>query len=153
MKLHIARLLAAVLFPFLMTGHSRQSNFQGIVHDAAGAVLPGAAVIVQRWEWDPSTKHARLVTQPPVYTDDHGRFSVYLPFGFYDVFVSFIGLEPVAKKVEVKPVTPTNLDCELELSPVTPITGGLRVYPTGPKAEMPGPRTRSSRGCIDRGPQ
>lgn len=152
MKFCIVRLFVVVLAAAMTGAGTMPANFQGIVHDPAGAMLPGAAIIVQRWEWDRTTSHARLISQPPIYTDNEGRFSVHLPPGLYDVFVSFIALEPVAKKFEIKAVTPTNLDCNLELSSVTPTAGGLQIFSESPQSNLRRPTTGPSGGCVDRGP-
>jgi hypothetical protein len=149
MRLCMLRFLGIVLAVDLASGGVGPENFRGVVRDAAGGGLPGASVLVQRWEWDRSTKRPRLVSTPPVQTDDEGGFSVYLPPGLYDVFVSYIAMEPVAVKVEIKPVTPTNLDCRLELSPLAPTAGPLEVAPEQPRSSVLEPPPSS---CVARGP-
>jgi len=149
MRFCILRFLGVVLAVALPSGGVPAENFRGLVRDAAGGGLPGASVLVQRWEWDHSTKRPRLVSTPPIQTDDEGRFSVYLPPGLYDVFVSYPVMEPVARKVEIKPVTPTNLDCRLELSPLAPTAGPLEVAPEQPRSSVLEPPPSS---CVARSP-
>lgn len=81
MRLCMLRFLGIVLAVDLASGGVGPENFRGAVRDAAGGGLPGASVLVQRWDWDRSTKRPRLVSTPPVQTDDEGRFSIYSPPG------------------------------------------------------------------------
>ncbi len=150
MRLHTLLLfvLALTIAPLAPRG-DMPATLRGVVRDPAGGGLYGASVLVQRWGWDRSLRQARLISQPPMRTDDEGRFSVYLPPGLYDVFISYIAMEPVAKKIEIRSVTPTNLDCRLELSPLTP-TVEVRSEISLPNVAQPLPS--SFPGCVERRP-
>lgn len=79
-------------------------GFWGSVADNAGGSIPNSRVIVH---WDPvaagdsakdednvGLKEDRIAT-----TDSRGEFSLYLPPGVYDVFVSAAGFNPHCDKV------------------------------------------------------
>jgi hypothetical protein len=142
-------ILVPLLLPLLAGPGPVPFNFAGIIRDPTGAGLSGASVVVERWEWDRSMRYPRAIAEPVVRTDEEGRFSAYLPPGLYDVFVSYPSMEPVAKKIEIKAVESTNLDCTLELSSLAPTAGGLEIGPHTLQARAVPPARSSRNGCVD----
>ncbi len=96
------------------------TNFRGVVRDPASSAFPETTIFVQRWDWDMESKQFRAFNPPPIHIDSNGKFATYLPPGVYDVFVSSYWGEPIALKVEVAPTTPTELECDFQLSPLIP---------------------------------
>ena len=133
MPFHTSRCLVTVLAACVASSGAMPENFRGVVRDPSGAGLPSASVLVQSWEWKDSAKHPRPFSKPPIpiQTDGEGRFSVNLPSGLYDVFVSHPVMDPVALKVKIAPTTQTNLGCDLQLSPLVPTADPLLVSPGG----------------------
>ena len=113
----LAAVFVIMLWRSFASAAPMTANLRGVVRDAAGGGLPGAAVLVQRWEWEGSVKPTpRLVTMPLIYTDGEGRFSAYLPPGLYDVLVSHAVMEPVAKKIKIEPGKLATFECQVQLS-------------------------------------
>lgn len=97
------------------------ATFSGAVVDSEGAVIAGAHVVIH---WDPSgsnyLKDNPGIKQDMILTTDaNGSFSLDLPPGFYDVFVSSISFSPYCEKVRIKGDTSQRFKAKLKLSPVT----------------------------------
>ncbi len=151
MRLSCVLVLAVVLMTTsLAYGADVTCPLGGLVRDATGAGLSGAVVIVQNWDLPPPMKHPRVISHPVIRTDSEGRFCVNLPPGLYDMSVSYIAMEPVATKVEIKSAAPTKLDCRLELSRLTPTAGPLKVISNATQSSGPPPPSSSSGACVDR---
>src|ERR1700722_13929640 len=97
------------------------TTISGTVRDSEGAVISKAQVIVH---WDPSgsnyLKDNLGIKQDIVATtDSNGHFSVELPPGFYDVFVTAMAFTPHCDKVRLKDKEARKYDVKLKISPVT----------------------------------
>lgn len=91
----------------------------GVVRDGSGAILPDASILIQHWQPDPNNlSRVVAVTEPIIYADNQGRFSVDLPAGLYDVFIAYPSLSPWARLVKVSPGKTSSFDCELAFSPL-----------------------------------
>ena len=88
---------------------SQNSGLSGTVVDQVEhAPIRNVCVLVHRNEG----------TDVHVRTDPGGRYSVQVPSGLYDVFVSAGGFAPSCRKVEIKPDGMTNFDAALHASEV-----------------------------------
>jgi Carboxypeptidase regulatory-like domain len=82
-----------------------QSKITGQVTDSEGAALANSRVLVH---WDSSGSTVDLADNIGskedviVVTDASGNYSVSVPPGFYDLFVSAMAFTPTAAKVRVK---------------------------------------------------
>ena len=96
-------------------------TFSGTLRDPSGAAIANAHVIVH---WDPSGSNylkdnLGIAQDINATTDSQGRFTVNLPPGFYDVFVSAMAFAPHCEKVRIKDKDLTTYEAKLNLSPVT----------------------------------
>src|SRR5258707_78533 len=93
-------LLALLFIPAVVSAQT----FKGTVTDPGGAVLSRVRVLIH---WDPSggnqvPDNIGIKDDVVTVTNNDGEFSVNLPSGFYDVFLSFMAFEPEARKIRVK---------------------------------------------------
>lgn len=83
-----------------------QSAISGQVSDSEGAAIRNGRVLTH---WDPAGSSTGLSDNIGIkqdvtaITDSNGKYSVSVPAGFYDVFVSGTAFTPTAAKVRVKP--------------------------------------------------
>jgi hypothetical protein len=97
------------------------ATLSGTVRDSKGAVIPRAHVVVH---WDSAgsnylkdnigTKEDKITT-----TDANGEYSLDLPPGFYDVFISAAAFSPHCEKVRLNGKGTKRLEVKLKVSPVT----------------------------------
>jgi hypothetical protein len=112
-------LIASVM---LLTASSLQAaTLSGTVRDSEGAAIAKAHVIIH---WDPSgsnyLKDNIGIKQDVTATSDaNGEFSLNLPAGFYDVFVSAMSFSPHCDKVRLKGDETKKYEVTLNVSPVT----------------------------------
>jgi hypothetical protein len=118
MELYSFALSTIVLLASLGSGPAPTGTLRGVVRDPSGAVIPGAAILVQHWKRATSTSRPAPSIEPYVYADPQGSFSVHLAPGGYDVFISYPAFSPSAKEVIIEPSKVTPLDCELVISPL-----------------------------------
>ena len=85
------------------------------VEDATGAIIPGASIRLQHWEYDHG-QHARLVQDVTVTTDAQRHMSGELQPGVYDLFVSASAFEPVAKSVKIESGKQTQVISKLKMN-------------------------------------
>jgi len=100
---------------------ARAATLSGTVRDSEGAVIPNAHVVVH---WDPSGSNylkdnIGIKQDVAATTDSSGQFSVELPPGFYDVFVTAMAFTPHCDKVRVKNKESRAYEVKLKISPVT----------------------------------
>jgi Carboxypeptidase regulatory-like domain len=88
----------------------------GTVLDSQGAVIPKAYVVV-RWDsvgLDGVKDNVGTNENKTTTTDETGHFSLELPLGVYDIFVSSAGFSPRCSKITLK--TQDGLRYEVRLS-------------------------------------
>ncbi len=100
---------------------TRAGTFSGTVRDSDGAVISNAHVVIH---WDPSGSNylkdnLGIKQDVEATTDSSGQFSVELPPGFYDVFVTAMAFTPHCDKVRVKNKESRAYEVKLKISPVT----------------------------------
>ncbi|MBV9300522.1 MAG: carboxypeptidase regulatory-like domain-containing protein [Acidobacteriaceae bacterium] len=107
--------LFVLLSALVMSGDLAPGTLTGVVRDPTGAVIPGAAVLIQHWALKDG--HPRnAVNEPLIYADSNGGFTLQLPPGVYDVFVSFPGFSPRAHEARIEPSKQASLNFELPFS-------------------------------------
>jgi hypothetical protein len=119
----LIRLLACGFAIALFTSAVPPANgkLSGSVTDQNGAALSEAFVVVH---WDPSGSTVGLASNIGISHDlnlqsgKDGGYSVDLPPGFYDVFVSSMAFTPSCQKVRVWPGESTTFSPKLAVSPV-----------------------------------
>jgi carboxypeptidase family protein len=98
---------------------TRAGTFSGTVRNSEGAVISNAHVVIH---WDPSGSNylkdnLGIKQDVEATTDSSGHFSLELPPGFYDVFVTAMAFTPHCDKVCLK--EKETYDVKLKVSPVT----------------------------------
>lgn len=101
MKIKLLVALSALLF---ISSIASAETFKGTVTDPDGAVLSRARVLIH---WDPSggnqvPDNIGIENDIIAITNNNGEFSINLPTGFYDVFISFSAFQPEARKIRVR---------------------------------------------------
>jgi hypothetical protein len=98
-----------------------QSGITGQITDSEGAAVANARVLVL-WDSSGSTVGLRdnigTKQDVTVATDASGKYSVSVPPGFYDVFVSAEAFTPIAAKVRLKQGQPATLSVRLRVDPL-----------------------------------
>jgi hypothetical protein len=119
MRLHFVPIFAVALISASVAhGADATGTFRGVVRDPDGAIVADATILIQHWQLkDGSLSHPLPLREPLVYTDSQGRFSVQLPPGIYDVFISFPIFSPIAKQVRIEAGRKTKVKCDLRASP------------------------------------
>jgi hypothetical protein len=108
-----------------------QSVITGRVTDSLGAAIAKARVLVH---WDSSgskvglTDNIGTTEDLSVVTDANGNYSVTVPAGFYDVFVSAMAFTPSAAKVRVKQGQSTPFSTKLRADPLVTKELGHEIY-------------------------
>jgi hypothetical protein len=114
----LIRFAVLLLFSVVST---RAGTLSGTVRDSEGAVISNAHVVVH---WDSSGSNylkdnLGIKQDIAATTDSNGRFSVELPPGFYDVFVTAMAFTPHCDKIRLKDKEARTYDVKLKISPVT----------------------------------
>jgi len=109
--------LSAVLLLLMSAFASSATTLSGTVRDSQGAVIPKAHIVIH---WDPSGSNylgnnVGIKEDITLSTDSNGKFSLELPPGFYDVFVTATAFTPRCDKIRLKD-TPRTFDVKLKLS-------------------------------------
>lgn len=100
--MHSRQLLVLLLCFFCVSvaaAPSPSGTLRGHVTAPAGGGATAAQIRVLQWYF--VSGEPRTICDKVIYTDDDGNFSVQLPPGVYDVFVSRGDSEPVAKKLKI----------------------------------------------------
>jgi len=111
-------LLACVSFA---SGAPPQSGIDGKVADPLGAAIANARILIH---WDPAGSKVGLFDNVgvdhdvSVSTDEYGRYSINVPAGFYDVYVSAMAFTPTAVKVRLKVGKRSTYDSKLVPDPL-----------------------------------
>jgi hypothetical protein len=100
---------------------TKAATLSGTVRDSDGAVISNAHVIVH---WDPAGSdylkdNLGIRHDVDATTDSNGNFSIDLPPGFYDVFVTATAFTPHCDKIRLKDKQPRSYEVKLGISPVT----------------------------------
>ncbi len=104
---------------------------RGQITDSEGAAIANARVLVH---WDSSGSTLGLgdnigtKQDVIVVTDVSGDYSVNVPAGFYDVFVSAMSFTPTATKVRVKQGRPATFSTKLDVDPLVSKELGHDIY-------------------------
>ena|SRR6185312_752821 len=96
-----------------------REGLSGVITDPNGAILPEATIQVQHWKFASYGQHPQAACDSVTHSDQNGRFSVSLPPGSYDVFVSYPTMSPVAKKIQIAVGKYTLFNVELKFDPLT----------------------------------
>lgn len=97
--------LAVVFLCISFAAAQQESGITGKITDDQGAGIRNARVL---FHWDPAGSEVGLKDNIGIKqdvtatTDEDGKYSVDIPPGFYDVFVSSMAFTPTAAKVRVK---------------------------------------------------
>lgn len=130
----MSRSIGALVLVFLCVAWlsaDPQSAITGQIKDSGGAVLANARVL---FHWDSSGSKVGLTDNigtpedVSVMTDANGNYSVSVPAGFYDVFVSAIAFTPHAAKVRVKQGQRTAFSTKLRADPLVTRELGDEIY-------------------------
>jgi hypothetical protein len=89
-------------------------TLKGVVTGPSGELAHNAKVRVEQWYFDEGKPH--VLTEAVSFTGEKGEFSLSVPAGVYDVFVSAPTCEPVAKKVKVISGKGTSFNPKLRIS-------------------------------------
>jgi hypothetical protein len=100
---------------------TQAATLSGTVRDSEGAVIAKAHVVVH---WDEAGAvylgdNLGIKEDITVSTDSSGKFSVGLPPGFYDVFVTATAFAPHCEKIRLKEKQAKNVEVKLTISKVT----------------------------------
>lgn len=87
------------------TAAPSDTQLTGAVTDTLGGAISGAMILIH---WDPAGSQVGLESNVGIKqdtmltTDTRGNFSVQLPPGFYDLFVSATAFTPASRKIRLK---------------------------------------------------
>ncbi len=100
---------------------TKAATLSGTVRDSEGAVILNAHIIVH---WDPSganylKDNLGIKQDIAATTDSKGQFSLELPAGFYDVFVTATAFSPHCEKIRLRGKEAKTYEVKLKISPVT----------------------------------
>lgn len=121
LKAAVAFIIVLLTVPTALSSAQAVSMISGTVTDSEGAVISKAMILVH---WDPSGSQVGLKDNIGVKedlkttTDAVGRFSISVPPGFYDLFVSSMAFSPACRKVRVKADKPQEITIRLRVDPV-----------------------------------
>ena len=109
------------LFFFLCALTVDAATLSGTVRDSEGAVIAKAYIVVH---WDAAGanylgNNIGIKEDITVSSDSSGRFSLELPPGFYDIFVTATAFTPHCDKIRLRDKQATRIEVKLRLSPVT----------------------------------
>lgn len=115
------RNLLILTLVLLLGAFVQAATLSGTVRDSEGAVIAKAHVVVH---WDSSGSNylkdnIGIKEDITAMTDSNGEFSLDLPSGFYDVFVTAISFSPHCDKVRLKGNETKKYEAKLNVSPVT----------------------------------
>lgn len=114
-----------------------EPELRGTITDEAGASISGALILVH---WDSAgspglRSNVGIKEDMVVRTATDGSFSIDLPAGFYDVFVSSPAFSPVCRKVRILGRNTVNFNPRLPLDPLVTNELGDRFENSKPTTE------------------
>ena len=117
----IMRLLRFSALLLLAAVSTRAATLSGTVRDSERAVIANAHVIAH---WDPSGSNylpdnLGIRQDITATSDSKGQFSLELPPGFYDIFVTATAFSPHCDKIRLKGNQIKTYVIKLKVSPVT----------------------------------
>ena len=111
-------------------------TLKGVVKDSLDASISGALVFIH-WDSAGSTVGLRdnigVKADLRVRTKDDGTFSVDIPPGFYDVFVTSLAFTPACRKARIKPGGDVEITFRMNLDPLCTAEMGNRIEAVPPK--------------------
>jgi Carboxypeptidase regulatory-like domain len=115
------RNVLVVTLVVLMGASVKAATLSGTVRDSEGAIIAKAHVVIH---WDSSGSNylkdnVGIKEDITVTTDAKDEFSLDLPPGFYDVFVSAISFSPRCDKIRLEGNETKKYEAKLKLSPAT----------------------------------
>ena len=116
--MRILRVFAFVLFLGATLQAADLGTLEGTVILPEGAPVSNALVHIVHWGMNAKST-IDVLDQRDIRTDGHGRYSVELAPGAYDIFVSDMALAPVAKKIEIKAGERTTLSLKMKYDRLT----------------------------------
>jgi hypothetical protein len=114
-------ILVSVLMTATLAFPAANGTLKGVVRDSEGAAIRHATV---RVHWDDSGAGVGLKTNVGIKqdltanTNERGEFSVDVPSGFYDVFISANAFTPQCRKVRVRPGETASFSPKLNADPI-----------------------------------
>lgn len=120
-------ILVSVLVMGTLAFPAANGTLKGVVTDSEGAAIRHATV---RVHWDESGAGVGLKTNVGIKqdltanTNEKGEFSLEVPPGFYDVFISANAFTPQCRKVRVRPGETASFSPKLSTDPI--VTKELR---------------------------
>jgi hypothetical protein len=112
-------ILVLMLCMAATTNEAGAHLFSGTVVDSEGAIIANAQLIIH-WDSSGSTvglsRNVGLSSDLVLHTDNSGHFSMRIPPGFYDVFVSAMAFTPQCTKIDV--IHETQYNPHLSLDPL-----------------------------------
>jgi hypothetical protein len=109
-------LMTLLLCVSAFTPETTNGTLKGHILDLYGGSATETQVRIVQWYFVGG--EPRTTCDKVVYTDSDGNFSVQVPPGIYDVFVSRADSEPVGKKVKIVANQETFFNPKLKGSPV-----------------------------------
>ncbi len=114
-------ILTIVLVCAAFAASQSQPSVAGQVTDSEGAAIARARVL---FHWDPSgskvglSDNIGIQQDVTVTTDADGKYSLDIPSGFYDVYVSAMAFTPTAAKLRVKQGRRSTYNVSLRVDPL-----------------------------------
>ena len=134
MKIYLLAVLTLISSACLFA----DSVLKGTITDSVGTPIAGATIFIH---WDPSGSavglNSNVGTREDVVvrTGANGGFSVNLPSGFYDVFVSSRAFTPVCGKVRTREGSSVTFDSKLQVNGLVTNELGFRIDASTPTVE------------------
>jgi hypothetical protein len=110
--------LTACLAVLCFAGDHSDGILKGMVTDPAGAVVADVPIRIQHWERD-QLGHPALIEDTLLKTGRSGDYSVSLPAGVYEVFLTFPSFSPVARRIRVEAGKTVEVTFKLKFDPTT----------------------------------
>jgi hypothetical protein len=110
------RLLVALLLCISISEAKPLGTLKGHILNPYGSGATESQIRVVQWYFE--NGEPRVTYDRVTYTDSNGDFSLQVPPGIYDVFVSRVDSEPIGKKLKIVSDKTTSFNAKLKASPV-----------------------------------